>query len=96
MLHIYVAMFAKKMPSAETLAKTTTKNAEFPQRRFKEGEREMKMLSVLFLIGTYIMGTDCGDSTAAVVLTLLFLPILFDRKKVKRCTTRNVRIVGRR
>lgn len=65
-------------------ARTTTKNAECQLRRFKEGEQKMKVLSVLLLIGTYIMGAYDGDSTPAVVLTLLLLPMLFDRKKVKR------------
>ena len=56
----------------------------------------MKVLSVLLLIGVYIMGAYDGDSTAAVLLTMLFIPILFDGKKVKRCTTRSVRTAGRR
>lgn len=84
MLHICVAMFAKRMPSAKTLARTTTKNAEYQLRRFKEGEQKMKVLSVLLLIGAYIMGVYDGDSTAAVLLTMLFIPILFDGKKVKK------------
>lgn len=96
MLHICVAMFAKRMPSAETLVRTTTKNAECQLRRFRKGEQKMKILSVLFLIGAYIMGAYDGDSTAAVALTLLLLPMLFDRKKVRKCTTQNVRTAGRR
>lgn len=44
----------------------------------------MKILTVLFLIGVYILGAYEGDMTAAVLLTMLFIPILFDGKKVKR------------
>lgn len=44
----------------------------------------MKILSVLLLIGVYIMGAYEGDSTAAVVLTGLLVPVLFDGKKVKK------------
>lgn len=96
MLHIYVATFALKRPSAKTLARTITKNAECQLRRVRKGEQKMKVLSVLLLIGVYIMGAYDGDSTAAVLLTMLFIPILFDGKKVKRCTTRSVRTAGRR
>jgi hypothetical protein len=84
MLHIYVVMFANRMPSAKTLARMITKNAAYQLKRFKEGEQKMKVLSVLLLIGVYIMGAYDGDSTAAVVLTMLFIPILFDGKKVKK------------
>lgn len=96
MLHICVVTFALKRPSAETLARTTTKNAEYQSRRFKEGEQKMKVLSVLLLIGTYMMGVYDGDSTAAVILTGLTVAILADGKKVKKCTTRSARTVGRR
>ena len=84
MLHIYVVTFALKRLSAETLARTTTKNAECQLRRFRKGEQKMKVLSVLLLIGAYIMGVYDGDSTAAVVLAMLLAPVLFDRKKVKK------------
>ena len=66
------------------LVRMTTKNAECPQRRFRKGEQKMKVLSVLLLIGVYIMGAYDGDSTAAVVLAMLLAPVLFDRKKVKK------------
>lgn len=55
----------------------------------------MKILAVLTLVGTYIMSAYDGDLTAAVVLTLLFLPILFERGE-KKCTSRNAHTVGRR
>ena len=56
----------------------------------------MKVLSVLLLIGVYIMGAYEGDSTAAVILTGLTVAILADGKKVRKCTTRSARTVGRR
>ena len=51
----------------------------------------MKILSVLLLIGAYIMGAYDGDSTAAVILTMLLVPAIFERKEKRKCTTRNVR-----
>ena len=56
----------------------------------------MKMLTVLLLVGAYILGGCDGDMTAAVVLTLLAVPILLDGKKVRKCTTRSAHTVGRR
>lgn len=91
MLHICVVTFALRMPSAKTLARTVTKNAEYQLRRFKEGEQKMKVLSVLLLIGAYILGAYDGDSTAAVVLTMLLAPVIFERKEKRKCTTQNAR-----
>lgn len=56
----------------------------------------MKILAILTLIGTYIMGAYDGDMTAAVVLTILFAPEIFDSKKVRKCTTRSVHTAGQR
>ena len=54
----------------------------------------MKALSILVLIGAYILGMHDGDTTVAVVLTLLFIPILFERRD-KKCTTQNFRTAER-
>ena len=45
----------------------------------------MKVLTIICLVGMYILGISDGDMTAAVVLTLLFMPVLFEGKKVRRC-----------
>ena len=44
----------------------------------------MKVLSVLLIVGAYIMGAYDGDSTAAVVLTMLLAPVIFERKSRRK------------
>lgn len=58
----------------------------------------MKILSLLLIVGAFIMGMkDGGDVTGAVVALLVFFaPILFERKKVTKCTTRNARTAEHR
>ena len=45
----------------------------------------MKLLTVLLLVGAYIIGAKEQDVTYAVILTMLSVPILLDGKKVKKC-----------
>ncbi len=56
----------------------------------------MKVLSVLLIVGAYIMGAYDGDSTAAVVLTMLLAPVIFERKEKRKCTTRSVHTAEQR
>ena len=57
----------------------------------------MKILSLLLIVGAFIMGMkDGGDVTGAVVLLMVLAPMLFERKKVSKCTTRNARTAEHR
>lgn len=55
----------------------------------------MKLMAIIVLIGAYILGAYDQDMTAAVVLTILFAPEIFDSKKVRKCTTRSVHTAER-
>ncbi len=45
----------------------------------------MKNIAVAVILGTLITGIyDGGDITGAVILTVLFTPIIFQKKKEKR------------
>ena len=51
----------------------------------------MKLLTVLLLVGAYIIGAKEQDVTYAVILTMLSVPILLDGKKVKKCPWKQFR-----
>ena len=56
----------------------------------RKGEK-MRALSIVVLICAYIMGAYDGDSTVAVVMTMLLAPVVFERKEKRKCTTQNAR-----
>ncbi len=56
----------------------------------------MKLMVIIVLISAYILGAYDGDSTAAVVLTMLLAPVIFERKEKRKCTTRSVHTAEQR
>ena len=53
----------------------------------------MKLLSMMLIIGAFIMGIYDGDSTAAVILTMLLAPVIFEKGRKRgegKCQQREV------
>lgn len=51
----------------------------------------MKIMALITVISMLLMGIVEKDATAALVMFILFAPMVFERKRVRKCTTQNAR-----